>query len=51
MKIKHLVVALVGGAIAGGVALDLLGLPSAVATGAAAGMSAAIIVYARRHWN
>jgi predicted MFS family arabinose efflux permease len=51
MKAKHLAAALVCGSITGGVFLDVLGLPAAVASGAAAGVTAAIAVYARRVWN
>ena len=50
MKLKHVIAALVGGAFTGGVALDVLGLPAGVASGAAAGVTAAIAVQARRLW-
>lgn len=51
MNLKYLVAALAGGAITGGIALDVLGLPVAIATGAAAGVTAGITWYARTHWN
>ena len=51
MKIKYFAAALGLGAITGGVALDVLSLPPAVASGAAAGVTAAIMVCARRYWN
>jgi hypothetical protein len=51
MKLKHVVAALVGGAVTGGLALDVLGLSAGVASGAAAGVSAAIAQQARRFWN
>jgi hypothetical protein len=51
MKLKHIIAALVGGAFTGGVALDVLGFPAAVASGAAAGVTAANALQARRFWN
>jgi len=51
MKFKHLAAALICGTITGGVALDVLGLPPAVASGAAAGITAAVVVFASRRWN
>lgn len=51
MKLKHIIAGLAGGAFTGGIALDVLGLPAAVASGAAAGVTAAIALQARKFWN
>lgn len=51
MKLKHIIAALVGGAVTGGIALDVLDLPAVVASGAAAGVTAAIVVQARKFWD
>lgn len=50
-KLKFLIIALVGGSLVGGVALDLLGLSAPVASGAGAGVSAALMWYSRRFSN
>lgn len=50
-KLKQYVIALISGSLTGGIALDVLRLPVAVATGAAAGVSAAVFLHARRYWN